>query len=72
MMVLHLENNIPFSPILLKEIRDRNRDLSDFKRISGYLVWQHDFPLTASMKIKRDLLAESIAANCGPELLTDL
>ena len=72
MIVLRLESNLPFTPLLLKEIRNRNLRLSDFRRVSSYLIWQQDFPRTASLKIKRDLLAESIARNCGPELLTNL
>ena len=34
--------------------------LLNYKRISGYLVWDRDFPLTASLKIKRGELAEQI------------
>ncbi len=41
-------------------IERRNRTLPDFKRIHGFLVWEQDFPRTASMKVKRPLLAESI------------
>src|ERR1700720_4294920 len=40
----------------------RNRTLPDFKRIGGYLVWIQDFPRTASLKIKRNLLAEQIGS----------
>jgi acyl-coenzyme A synthetase/AMP-(fatty) acid ligase len=29
--------------------------------VSGYLIWEKDFPRTASMKIKRQALAEDIA-----------
>ena len=31
-----------------------------FRSYPGYLVWNRDFPLTASMKIKRGELAEQI------------
>ena len=72
MIVLRLESNVSFTPLLLKEIRNRNFRLSDFRRVSSYLLWQQDFPRTASLKIKRDLLAESIAKDCDPELLTNL
>ena len=72
MIVLRLESNVSFTPLLLKEIRNRNFRLSDFRRVSSYLIWQQDFPRTASLKIKRDLLAESIAKDCDPELLTNL
>jgi long-chain acyl-CoA synthetase len=47
---------------LRSQIVERNRQLPDFKRISGYLVWTRDFPRTASMKIKREALAEEIRA----------
>jgi long-chain acyl-CoA synthetase len=47
---------------LSSEIAERNRRLPDFKRISGYLAWTGDFPRTASMKIKREALAEEIRA----------
>jgi long-chain acyl-CoA synthetase len=47
--------------VLLQEIVDRNRQLADFKRVIGYLIWEKDFPRTASMKIKRQALAEDIA-----------
>jgi long-chain acyl-CoA synthetase len=38
----------------------RNRRLPDFKRVGAYLVWNKDFPRTASMKVKRQELAEDI------------
>ncbi len=59
-MALRLENNQRFDSKLLKEIIARNRKLPDFKRVGGYLIWQKDFPRTASMKIKRDALAEEM------------
>jgi len=42
------------------ELRRRNRRLPDFKRVHGYLLWERDFPRTASLKIKRDQLANEI------------
>ena len=42
------------------EISRRNARLLNYKRISGYAVWDQDFPRTASMKIKRAVLAEQI------------
>ena len=59
-MALRLEQNQKLENTLLEEISARNRKLADFKRVSGYLVWDKDFPRTASMKIKRQLLAEEI------------
>ena len=37
----------------------------NYKRISGYVVWDQDFPRTASLKIKRGVLAEQIRAATG-------
>src|ERR1700678_3127323 len=59
-IVLRLEQNQVFDSALLQEISNRNRRLPDFKRVGGYLIWEKDFPRTASMKIKRQILAEEI------------
>jgi long-chain acyl-CoA synthetase len=59
-LILRLEQNQKVDSALLEDISTRNRHLPDFKRVSGYLVWDRDFPRTASMKIKRQLLAEGI------------
>src|SRR6202167_2795576 len=56
-LVLRLEQNQKFDGTLLEDISARNRRLADFKRVGGYLVWDQDFPRTASMKIKRQVLA---------------
>src|SRR5271165_6425431 len=60
LLVLRLEQNLQFDSKLLEEISTRNRRLPDFKRVGGYLIWDNDFPRTASMKIKRQALAEEI------------
>ena len=59
-LIVRLEQNQKVDSALLEDISTRNRHLPDFKRVSGYLVWDRDFPRTASMKIKRQLLAEEI------------
>ncbi|PYX02301.1 MAG: hypothetical protein DMG86_07605, partial [Acidobacteria bacterium] len=59
-IVLRLEEGQEFASALKDEIVSRNRRLPDFKRVGGYLVWEKDFPRTASMKIKRAMLAEEI------------
>ena len=60
-LVLRLETGTGIQLGALKqEIVARNRRLPDFKRVGGYLVWDKDFPRTASMKIKRMVLAEEI------------
>jgi len=60
LLILRLEQNQKLETGLLEDISARNRKLPDFKRIGGYLVWEKDFPRTASMKIKRQILAEEI------------
>ena len=45
---------------LQQEISRRNGQLFNYKRISGYIVWDQDFPRNAAMKIRRAVLAEQI------------
>jgi len=59
-IVLRLESNQQFDSKLLQDLSGRNRRLPDFKRVGGYLIWDKDFPRTASMKVKRQALAEEI------------
>jgi long-chain acyl-CoA synthetase len=59
-LAVRLEQNQQWDLPLLEEVYARNRKLPDFKRISGYLLWERDFPRTASLKIKRTVLAEEI------------
>jgi len=59
-LVVRLEQNQQFEEKLQEEIITRNRRLADFKRIGGYLLWERDFPRTASLKIKRGELAAEI------------
>ena len=42
------------------EVERRNQRLLPYKRVSGYVLWPEDFPRTASLKIKRNVLAEQI------------
>ena len=44
----------------LESIQERNRRLADYKRAAQVLVWDQPFPRTASMKVKRNKLAEQI------------
>ncbi|HKH99062.1 MAG TPA: AMP-binding protein [Candidatus Sulfotelmatobacter sp.] len=71
-LVLRLEQNQKFDSQLLQEISVRNRRLPDFKRASGYLIWEKDFPRTASMKIKRQALAEEIGKSVAREAIVGL
>jgi long-chain acyl-CoA synthetase len=61
-LALRLEQNQDFSDSLRDELVSRNRRLPDFKRVSGYILWEKDFPRTASLKIKRNDLAQEIGA----------
>ncbi|MFZ0808958.1 MAG: AMP-binding protein [Candidatus Sulfotelmatobacter sp.] len=60
LLVLRLDSNQSFDVKLLDELTARNRSLPNFKRVGGYMLWEHDFPRTASMKIKRQELAIEI------------
>ena len=60
MIVLRLEQGQKFTDTLRDELVNRNCRLPDFKRLSGYVIWEADFPRTASLKIKRHVLAEEI------------
>lgn len=60
LLVLHPEPGQAVNDALRAEIARRNARLLNYKRISGYAVWDQDFPRTASMKIKRAVLAEQI------------
>jgi long-chain acyl-CoA synthetase len=59
-LALRLDQGQTITGALRDEIISRNRRLPDFKRVSGYLLWDRDFPRTASMKIKRNVLAEQL------------
>jgi long-chain acyl-CoA synthetase len=62
LLVLRLEQGQQLSDALRDDMVTRNRRLADYKRVGGYLVWEKDFPRTASLKIKRGDLAAEIAA----------
>ncbi len=42
---------------LLLKIKTMNQKLEDHKRIKGLVIWNEEFPLTASLKVKRQDLA---------------
>jgi long-chain acyl-CoA synthetase len=62
-LVLHPDTGQSIGEGLLADVVARNRRLLNYKRISGYLAWDRDFPLTASLKIKRVELAAQIRQN---------
>jgi long-chain acyl-CoA synthetase len=66
-LVLRLEPSQQFSSALLEDMQSRNRRLPDYKRVGGYMVWERDFPRTASMKIKRTEMAEQIGKSLSRE-----
>src|SRR5579872_3230867 len=70
LLVVHLENGQNYNDELLQEIANHNRTLPDFKRVGGYLIWEKDFPRTASMKIKRQQLSEEIRKTQGRGTVT--
>ena len=71
-LVLRLEQGQQFSDALSNEISARNLRLADYKRVGGYLVWERDFPRTASMKIKRGELAEGIGREAAREGVVEI
>ena len=60
-LVLHLEPGQPINNVLRHEINTRNQRLLNYKRIHGVVLLEEDFPRTASLKIKRNVLAERLA-----------
>jgi long-chain acyl-CoA synthetase len=59
-LVLHPDAGQTITDSVIANIAERNRRLLNYKRISGYLIWESDFPRTASLKIKRNDLADQI------------
>ena len=59
-LVIHLDAGQSFTEELRREIVARNNRLINYKRIHGTVLYQEDFPLTASLKIIRVALAERL------------
>jgi len=59
-LVIHLETGQPLSDDLRREINTRNQRLLNYKRIHGIVLLEEDFPRTASLKIRRNVLAEQL------------
>jgi long-chain acyl-CoA synthetase len=64
-LVIRLEQGQQFSDALRDDIVTRNRRLADYKRVGGYLLWEKDFPRTASLKVKRGELAAEIGSGAA-------
>jgi long-chain acyl-CoA synthetase len=60
-LVLHLEQGQQLTDQLRQDINARNNRLLNYKRIHGMVLLDEDFPRTASLKIKRNVLAERVA-----------
>jgi long-chain acyl-CoA synthetase len=61
LLVIHMENGQVFNDELKKAISFLNGRLLNYKRVHGIVVFEDDFPRTASLKIKRNVLAESLS-----------
>ena len=71
-LILHPQQGKTISAEIVAAVNDRNRRLINYKRISSYLAWERDFPVTASMKIKRVELAAQIRESLGREAMVQL
>ncbi len=60
-LVLHLESGQTLTPEMRQQIISRNSTLLNYKRVHGVVLFPDDFPRTASLKIKRNVLAEQLA-----------
>jgi long-chain acyl-CoA synthetase len=61
LLALHLEPGQTYSDELRSDVSARNSKLLNYKRIHGVVLFDEDFPRTASLKIKRNVLAERLA-----------
>lgn len=59
-LVVHPDPAQKLNGAIGAEVERRNQRLLPYKRVSGYILWPDDFPRTASLKIKRNILAEQI------------
>lgn len=57
---------------LLAELERHNRRLPEHKRVAAVLPWPSEFPVTASLKLKRGVLAEQIRETASPQALIPL
>ena len=60
LLVLRLEPGQTLSDDLRRAVAERNNRLLNYKRIHGIVLLDEDFPRTASLKIKRNVLAERL------------
>jgi long-chain acyl-CoA synthetase len=60
-LIVHLDQGQNYSEELRRDINARNHRLLNYKRVHGVVLLDEDFPRTASLKIKRNVLAERLA-----------
>jgi long-chain acyl-CoA synthetase len=60
-LVVHLDAGQQYTEELRSNINARNNRLLNYKRVHGVVLLDEDFPRTASLKIKRNVLAERLA-----------
>jgi long-chain acyl-CoA synthetase len=61
LLVLRLDQDQTLTEDLRRDISARNSRLLNYKRVHGIVLFNEDFPRTASLKIKRNILAERLA-----------
>jgi len=71
-LVVHPEPGQAVNDGLLQELSRRNAQLLNYKRVSGYVVWDQDFPRNAAMKIRRPILAVQIAKQLERSVMVPL
>ena len=71
-LVIHPDPGKPIPKELARDIASCNQRLLNYKRVGGYLIWEQDFPRTASLKIKRTELAAQIREKLGREQVVSL
>jgi long-chain acyl-CoA synthetase len=71
-LVVHPDSGQQITDDIVAKLSECNRRLLNYKRVRGYLIWDCDFPRTASMKIKRGELAEQIRTTRGRDSVLPL
>jgi long-chain acyl-CoA synthetase len=71
-LVVHLESGQQYNQQLKRDINARNNRLLNYKRVHGVVLLDEDFPRTASLKIKRNVLAERLAKFDGATAILPL
>ncbi|MEY4515466.1 MAG: hypothetical protein RLZZ450_7588, partial [Pseudomonadota bacterium] len=58
--------------LLLAQVREKNLTLNEYKRLSAVVLYNDEFPRTASQKIKRELLARELGKGSRADALKAL